>query len=320
MENASVTQIRELIFDWRNEAEELLTPPASDPYGSVFIMHMSASSALSFIHEARGRHLPARETVDALVAHMLETGNTSHLDFARAQQAAIALAQGRFVEAISWADGFETGQAAAAYNFCYPDMVVARILVEQGDESREGKTDELLSDLIRRFETTHNTRLTIETLALRSLFESKRKNEDLAIEFLSSSIDLAQPGGFTRLFVDMGPKLSRLLNRVQGDEAKLKYIGEIKAAFRSDMLKGGPADSDEGNLGVPDSLETLSQREYEVLGLLAQHLTNKEIGGVLFIAPETVKRHAQNIYQKLSVGSRKDAVAKATGLGILPKI
>ena len=71
---------------------------------------------------------------------------------------------------------------------------------------------------------------------------------------------------------------------------------------------------------MPDSLETLSKREYEVLGLLAQHLTNKEIGGVLFIAPETVKRHAQNIYQKLSVGSRKDAVAKASGLGILPKI
>ena len=122
------------------------------------------------------------------------------------------------------------------------------------------------------------------------------------------------------MFVDLGPKLNQLLNRVQGDEAMLKYVGEIKAAFRSGLLETGSAGAAGVVLAGTDLFETLSKRELEVLGLLAQHLTNKEIACELFIAPETVKRHAQNIYQKLSVGSRKDAVAKATGLGILPKI
>jgi len=60
------------------------------------------------------------------------------------------------------------------------------------------------------------------------------------------------------------------------------------------------------------------RRELEVLGFLARHLTNREIGSELFISPETVKRHTKNIYLKLSVGGRREAVAKANGLGILP--
>ena len=68
-----------------------------------------------------------------------------------------------------------------------------------------------------------------------------------------------------------------------------------------------------------DSLDTLSKRELEVLGLLAQHLTNKEIGEQLFISAATVKRHLHNIYEKLYVSGRREAIAKAKGLGIVAK-
>ena len=63
--------------------------------------------------------------------------------------------------------------------------------------------------------------------------------------------------------------------------------------------------------------EVLSQREREILGLFADNLTNKEIGDRLFISTGTVKRHAHNIYGKLAVSGRREAVAKATGLGLL---
>jgi LuxR family maltose regulon positive regulatory protein len=66
-------------------------------------------------------------------------------------------------------------------------------------------------------------------------------------------------------------------------------------------------------------LAPLSKRELEILALLAQRLSNKEIAGQLHISSETVKRHANTIYEKLDVHSRREAVAKATGLGILPQ-
>ena len=65
------------------------------------------------------------------------------------------------------------------------------------------------------------------------------------------------------------------------------------------------------------ALDSLSKRETEVLNLLADHLTNKEIGQKLFISPATVKRHTHNIYGKLGVNDRKAAIAKASGFGLI---
>ena len=67
-------------------------------------------------------------------------------------------------------------------------------------------------------------------------------------------------------------------------------------------------------LRQPSLIEPLSERELEVLALLAQRLTNKEIALALSISPMTVKRHSSNIYQKLAVGGRREAVAKAAAL------
>jgi ATP/maltotriose-dependent transcriptional regulator MalT len=62
----------------------------------------------------------------------------------------------------------------------------------------------------------------------------------------------------------------------------------------------------------------LSSREIEIVGLLADRLSNKEIAGKLFITPATVKRHTVSIYQKLNVHGRREAVLKASELGVLP--
>ena len=96
------------------------------------------------------------------------------------------------------------------------------------------------------------------------------------------------------------------------DEQGLEYVGQIIASMGSDAA--GPAAVKTRIHGLPD---TLSDRESEILGLMAQGLRNKEIGEKLFISPGTVKRHAHNIYGKLAVRSRQEAVAKAKGLGIL---
>jgi RNA polymerase sigma factor (sigma-70 family) len=70
-------------------------------------------------------------------------------------------------------------------------------------------------------------------------------------------------------------------------------------------------------MGRSEPIEPLTEREREVLALLAQRLSNKEIAQALVISPQTVKRHATNLYQKLQAGGRREAVAKATRLGLL---
>ena len=136
---------------------------------------------------------------------------------------------------------------------------------------------------------------------------------------MQKALRLALPSRFNRLFVDLGPRLGTLLNRMQVDEEGLAYVGEILAAFQKSLTTRPVTGQDVPANGEQPLIEPLSQREREILTLLAERLSNKEIAEKLHISTATVKRHAANIYQKLGVHGRRHAVAKANGLGLLTK-
>jgi LuxR family maltose regulon positive regulatory protein len=136
---------------------------------------------------------------------------------------------------------------------------------------------------------------------------------------LLHALRLAQPSRFIRLFADLGPRLVTLLNRIQVDEEGLAYAGEILAALQGSSAKQQATENTFKATVEHPYVEPLSQRELQILALLAERLSNKEIADKLHISTVTVKRHAANIYQKLGVHGRRQAVAKANGLGIFPK-
>ena len=136
---------------------------------------------------------------------------------------------------------------------------------------------------------------------------------------LAQALRLAQPSRFIRLFLDLGPRLGAPLNRLQVDEEGLAYVGEILAAFQEASTKRPVTGNTEAAKGEQARIEPLSQRERQILTLLGERLSNKEIADKLHISTATVKRHAANIYQKLGVHGRRHAVAKANGLGLLTK-
>ena len=113
-----------------------------------------------------------------------------------------------------------------------------------------------------------------------------------------------------RVFVDLGPKMAALLHQLAAQRAAPGFIARLLDAFPA-ARSPEPAPRQAG------LIEPLSERELEVLALLAQRLSNKEIARELSISPMTVKRHTVNIYQKLLVSGRREAVAKAVALGIL---
>ena len=129
---------------------------------------------------------------------------------------------------------------------------------------------------------------------------------------------MAEPGGFIRLFVDLGPRMADLLKQLIKQNVAVGYIGQILAAFREDERAVGPEVADQPIASPRQPLvDPLTHRELDVLDLLAQRLSNKEIADKLFISAETVKGHLRNIYQKLEVKKRREAVEKAKNLGIL---
>ena len=102
------------------------------------------------------------------------------------------------------------------------------------------QADSLLTRLEAVLAGIHNIRFLIEMLALQALFHDAQGDEPAAREVLGRAVALAQPGGFIRLFVDLGPGLARLLNRLDLDAEGLRYVGRILAAFRGDgQTQGG---------------------------------------------------------------------------------
>jgi len=273
---------------------------------------------MSLIHAARGEYSQALELSESLVSQHLKWRFTFHLADVHALQAELAHAHNDDVTAFQWANNFRSEHVTAGYNFSVAALLAARILLRSEKLDAQEKAAAILKEHQSFYESSNNIRFLIETLALRATLCDKIGDEDTADQLLGRAVSLAEPGGFVRLFVDLGPGIIPLLNRLELNEQQLKYVGTILAGFERDDDKKKSDKSAGGPLTESASyLESLSKREREVLELLAQRLTNKEIGKRLFIAPETVKRHAHNIFDKLNVSDRRAARAKAIGLGFV---
>jgi len=134
------------------------------------------------------------------------------------------------------------------------------------------------------------------------------------VQLLGEALALAEPGGFVRIFVDEGVPMAQLLSEAASRGIMPDYIGKLLAAFESD------AQQSEDKPDLPPAqplIDPLSQRELKILQLIAQGLSNREIGERLFLALDTIKGHNRKIFDKLQVQSRTEAIAHARELGLL---
>ncbi len=167
----------------------------------------------------------------------------------------------------------------------------------------------------------------IEILGLLAIALEEQGQFDEAAATLSQAIYLAKTEGFKRLFLDMGRPLSALLERLAMRPTAAK-ITPIPAAYGHDLLAAFKQEREAQKSQAPDRvspfplsdellLSPLTEREVDVLRLLAEGLSNKEIAGRLIVAPSTVKQHLKNIYSKLDVHSRTQAVTRGQELHLL---
>jgi LuxR family transcriptional regulator, maltose regulon positive regulatory protein len=187
----------------------------------------------------------------------------------------------------------------------------ARVLLAQGDPSAALA---VLGTLRQQMDTKGWQDERLRTMILQAVALRAHGEKEGAVQMLGGALALAQPGGFIRLFVDEGTPIANLLSEAAARGIMPDYAGRLLAAFRVEQQKG------EGkplrSTAMPLS-EPMSQRELEILQLLAQGLSNREIGERLFLALDTIKGHNRVIFDKLQVQRRTEAVARARELGLL---
>jgi LuxR family maltose regulon positive regulatory protein len=151
-------------------------------------------------------------------------------------------------------------------------------------------------------------------MVLQALALELKGEQDRALHVLGDALKLAEPGGIVRLFVDEGVPMARLLSNAAAQGITPDYVGKLLAAFEEEAKKSS-------DKSIPPTgqypVEPLTHRELEILKLIAQGLSNREIGDKLFVALDTVKGHNQRIFGKLQVQRRTEAVARAHELGLL---
>jgi LuxR family transcriptional regulator, maltose regulon positive regulatory protein len=220
------------------------------------------------------------------------------------------LAQDKLRAAVNWSD--EMSRSAVLED--RPESVVtqlamARVLIVKGDAKSLGQAYARLERLLDMAEQQGQTGVYIEALVLRAMIDWKRGKREDAMISLESTLRLAEPEGYVRLFVDLGFPMARLLQEARSREVIPEYVEKLLLAFRLTPTHTAAAEA-----VIP---EPLTRRELEVLRLVAAGLTNQEIAEKLVISPETVKKHTGHIYGKLGVSNRTEAASRAQALDLL---
>jgi LuxR family maltose regulon positive regulatory protein len=226
-----------------------------------------------------------------------------------AWQTRVWLAQEKLEDAVQWVlkRSLDTTEELT-YVGGFEYIALSRILFAQ---SRLDETTELLHRLLKAAEAEGHTSRVIEIMILQALTFQTAEDTAQAITTLEKALSLAEPGGFIRIFVDEGTPLEALLKKIRVEDGRIKkYIHKLLGAFKGNKTQ---LSTD----GQQPLVEPLSERELEVLDLIAKGLSNQQVASRLFLSLNTIKSHTRNIHQKLGVNSRTQAVASAKSLGII---
>jgi LuxR family maltose regulon positive regulatory protein len=185
----------------------------------------------------------------------------------------------------------------------------------------EGRFDEAL-DLLERTLTGEETGDRIDNvtglLVLQAEVLQKQGEADKALRVLSRALSLAAPEGYVRTFLDRGEALGDLLQAAAASGVQPDYTGRLLKAWRQES-QSSQSGQPEPVTAPSQSLliDPLSERELEVLKYLGTSLTVPEIADQLYVAVSTVRSHTKNIYSKLDVHSRMEALRRAEELQLL---
>jgi LuxR family transcriptional regulator, maltose regulon positive regulatory protein len=267
--------------------------------------HLRRTSIPSYVMLARLKHLrggeaEARELMQQAVEMNLQPTTIPISTW----QARLWLSQGNLAQAAEWAKEIETttyDQLDPTLEFEHMTMV--RIQIAQG---RMDEAQQLLAQLLSAAQTGGRMGRVIEICVLQALVSRLQGNLDGALEWLGYALSLAEPEGYMRTFVDEGVTMEELLRIAQKRGIAPAYVAKLLAAFD---LKVSTTRIPLSQQRIGEGIEPLSERELDVLRLIVDGASNREIAAQLVISLGTVKKHLNNIFLKLDAHSRTQVIA-----------
>jgi len=248
-----------------------------------------------------------------------------------ALKARVYVRQGRLPKALDWVH--ERGLSVddeLSYLREFEHMMLARVLIAKASspiaEYKSNRAEHsvlqaigLLERLLKAAEEGRRMGSVIDILVLQALAHQAQGNIPLALAPLERALTLAEPEGYFRIFVDEGPRMGELLKGLKAkDEMIMEYVRKLLAAFSDkEFYPFGSAQDKPSSLSPQPLVDPLSERECEVLKLLTTELSGPEIAKELMVSMNTIRTHTKNIYSKLGVNSRRDAVKQAKELKLI---
>jgi len=275
---------------------------------------------LAWIRQAAGDPADALDAIGEAVR--VAPGPPGLFNPVPAQRARLLLAQGDLAAVAHWTK--ECGLDAddePDYGREPGHLLLARLLLAQG---LPGQALALLDRLYAAAVAQDRIGSVIEAGALRALALAASGQDAGAVAALADALTLACPQGYVRIFVDEGKPMAALLGRLitaqragqAAMEAPLGCLARLRRAFESGPAMPTPGRSATG--AVPGLVEALTERELEVLAMLAAGRSNQAVATELVVTIDTVKKHVSHILDKLGTANRTEAVARARELGLIP--
>lgn len=282
---------------------------------------VDAFCGLALAQMSLGRSREAQNTIEALTKHCARV-DTSFLTIAQSCRYRLSLWDSRPEAEVT--ELVEKPSQPMVHWLECPAITQCRTLVAIGTEQGL-KTAELgLEEYLELNRAQHNVLQQIEILPWLALAQQKLKRGEEALETLGRAVRLGAPGVCVRPFIEPGPELDPLLRRLSLKGIEIAFVQQIFSSrdsewpadpvYASGMRPTPPAFAIPAAAVGPDAL---TNRELDILELLARRLQDKEIAARLNISRHTVNDHLKHIYQKLGVHGRRKAVAEAKARGIL---
>jgi len=268
---------------------------------------------LALMYQAEGREAEADQVIDTISATLRDAKDLSAWTTVEAFRVELVLRRGRVMDARRLSQGIEFHRRPPLWFFYVPQLTEIKLLLTEGGLQNIKEACTRLETLAAEMAKINRNNVRIDALSLLALARATQGDQLAAFSHIHEALRLGYRGRFIRTFIDLGQPMADLLADFQAENPDFPhrgYLDQIMAAFPKNQHAQGFT-PDQSKL-----VEPLTDRELEVLTLLAQRLSNKEIAAKLVISPRTVKRHTLNIYQKLDVNSRLQAVEKAAELGI----
>jgi len=286
-----------------------------------FIHHRKAAldsiAGLMAAHQALGHTAEAQATLQLLREFADSLNDPVYSSFADSAEARLAMLQARPESAIHW-----LGHTAPPPDevmliwFESPLLTRCRVLIIEGSSASLDEAQQCLRECAQMNEAHHNNCQLVGILALQAVAYKQQARVEDALAALERALALAGPGGFIFPFLELGQPMAELLGRLADRNGRTNFLLRLLDEFQSTrQVQPASAAAGKSQSAAADWIEEpLTNRELDILELVAKRLQNKEIANHLFVSPETVKTHLKHLYQKLGVSNRRDAADKAVDI------